>query len=138
MKATPFALDILIIFGGMKLLEVMKKDKYSEECVAAAEKLAKICIFSLVITMLSGLALNVLQVLLRNQLNDVNLVITIPVFSIMFALIVLLLAKYIRETQKVKQELGYGDIKYYEPEYIPDGFVENLIKVANQYIDSQK
>lgn len=104
-KATPFALDILIIFGGMKLLEVMKKDKYSEECVAAAEKLAKICIFSLVITMLSGLALNVLQVLLRNQLNDVNLVITIPAFSIMFALIVLLLAKYIRETQKVKQEL---------------------------------
>ena len=41
------------------------------------------------------LALNVLQVLLRNQLNDVNLVITIPIFSIMFALIVLLLAKYI-------------------------------------------
>lgn len=104
-KATPFALDILIIFGGMKLLEAMKTDKYAKECVAAAEKLATICIFSLVITMLSGLALNVLQVLLRNQLNDVNLVITIPVFSIMFALIVLLLAKYIRETQKVKQEL---------------------------------
>ena len=104
-KATPFALDILIIFGGMKLLEVMKKDKYSEECVAAAERLAKICILSLVITMLPGLVLNVLQVLLRNQLNDVNLVITIPVFSIMFALIVLLLAKYIRETQKVKREL---------------------------------
>lgn len=104
-KATPFALDILIIFGGMKLLEAMKTDKYAKECVAAAEKLVTICIFSLVITMLSGLALNVLQVLLRNQLNDVNLVITIPVFSIMFALIVLLLAKYIRETQKVKQEL---------------------------------
>ena len=73
--------------------------------MAAAEKLAKTCILSLVITMLSGLVLNVFQVLLRNQLNDVNLVITIPVFSIMFALIVLLLAKYIRETQKVKQEL---------------------------------
>jgi len=55
-KATPFALDILIIFGGMQLLEVMKKDKYAKECVTAAEKLATTCIFSLVITMLSGLS----------------------------------------------------------------------------------
>lgn len=104
-KAIPFALDILIIFGGMKLLDAMKVDKYSEESVEAAEKLAKICIRSLVVTMISGLALNVLQVLLRNQINYMNLVITIPIFSIMFALMVLLLAKYIRETQKVKQEL---------------------------------
>lgn len=47
-------------------------------------------------------------------------------------------ANAVNDLQKIKQELGYGDIKYYEPEYIPDGFVENLIKVANQYIDSQK
>lgn len=44
----------------------------------------------------------------------------------------------INDFQKIKQELGYGDIKHYEPEYIPDGFVENLIKAANQYVDSQK
>lgn len=44
----------------------------------------------------------------------------------------------INDFQKVKKELGYGDIKYYEPEYIPNGFVENLIKAANQYVDSQK
>lgn len=104
-RAIPFALDILIIFGGMNLLDAMKKDKYSEESVMAAEKLATICIRSLVVTMLSGLALNILQVLLRNQIYYVNLVITVPIFSIMFALMVLLLAKYIRETQKVKQEL---------------------------------
>lgn len=47
-------------------------------------------------------------------------------------------ANAINDFQKIKQELGYGDIKYYEPEYIPDGFVENLIKAANQYVDSQK
>lgn len=104
-RAIPFALDILIIFGGMNLLDAMKKDMYSEESVMAAEKLATTCIRSLVATMLSGLALNVLQVLLRNQIHYVNLVITVPIFSIMFALMVLLLAKYIRETQKVKREL---------------------------------
>lgn len=44
----------------------------------------------------------------------------------------------LNDMQKIKQELGYGDIKYYEPEYIPDGFAENLIKAAKQYVDSQK
>lgn len=44
----------------------------------------------------------------------------------------------INDFQKIKQELGYGDIKYYEPEYIPDGFVENLLKAANQYVDNHK
>lgn len=47
-------------------------------------------------------------------------------------------ANAINDMQKVKQELGYGEIKYYEPEYIPDDFVENLLKAANQYVDSQK
>ena len=31
---------------------------------------------------------------------------------------------------------GYGEIKYYETEYIPDDFVENLLKSANQYVES--
>lgn len=44
----------------------------------------------------------------------------------------------INDFQKIKQELGYGDIKNYEPEYIPDGFVENLLKAANQYVDNHK
>ena len=47
-------------------------------------------------------------------------------------------ANAINAMQKVKQEIGYEDIKYYEPEYIPDGFIENLIMAANQYVDSQK
>ena len=47
-------------------------------------------------------------------------------------------AKAVNELQKVKQELGYGDIQYYEPEYIPDNFVEELLKTASQYVNSQK
>jgi len=43
-------------------------------------------------------------------------------------------AKVVNDFQKVKQELGYGDIHYYEPECIPDNFVEDLLKAANQYV----
>lgn len=47
-------------------------------------------------------------------------------------------AKAVNEFQKVKQELGYGDIQHYEPEYIPDNFVEDLLKAASQYVNSRK
>ena len=47
-------------------------------------------------------------------------------------------AKAVNELQKVKQELGYGDIQHYEPEYIPDNFVEDLLKAASQYVNSRK
>lgn len=36
--------------------------------------------------------------------------------------------------QKVKQEMGCEDIRYYEPEYIPSDFVEKLLKTASEYM----
>ncbi len=47
-------------------------------------------------------------------------------------------AKALNDIQSVKQELGYGNIQYYEPEYIPDNFVEDLLEAANQYVDKHK
>ena len=43
-------------------------------------------------------------------------------------------AEIVNNLQKIKQELGRGDIRYYEPEYISDGFVENLLKAAGEYM----
>ena len=43
-------------------------------------------------------------------------------------------ANALNDMQKIKQELGYGDIKYYEPEYIPSDFVEKLLKAASEYM----
>lgn len=47
-------------------------------------------------------------------------------------------AKIVNDLQKVKQEMGRGDIRYYEPEYIPSDFVEKLLKAASDYIKAQK
>ena len=43
-------------------------------------------------------------------------------------------AKIVNDLQKVKLEMGIGDIRYYEPEYIPNDFVEKLLKEAREYI----
>ena len=42
-------------------------------------------------------------------------------------------AEKANEIQKEKQKMGSYNIQHYEPEYIPEGFVEHLIKEANQY-----
>lgn len=34
--------------------------------------------------------------------------------------------------------MGRGDIRYYEPKYIPSDFVEELLKAASDYIKAQK
>ena len=47
-------------------------------------------------------------------------------------------AKIVNDLQRVKQEMGIGDIRYYEPEYIPSDFVEKLLKAASEYIDQKK
>ena len=47
-------------------------------------------------------------------------------------------AKIVNDLQKVKQEMGRGDIRYYEPEYIPSDFVEKLLKAASDYIKAAR
>ena len=46
-------------------------------------------------------------------------------------------AKAINGLQKIKQQMGRQDIRYYEPEKIPNGFLEKLLKSARNYIASK-
>jgi len=104
-NAIPYVLDIAVVFAISKMMDAMKTNMYSEEAIAETEKLAKLCWRALVITVSSSMAFNLLQVFMRNQLLQVNLDITIPIFSIIFLFAVLFLAKYMGESQKIKQEL---------------------------------
>ncbi len=47
-------------------------------------------------------------------------------------------AQIVNDLQKVKQEMGCEDIRYYEPEQIPGDFVEKLLNAANQYVKYAK
>lgn len=48
------------------------------------------------------------------------------------------LANAVNDVQKTKQQLGYTDIRNYEPLQIPDDFVEKIIKAASRYVDTTK
>ena len=103
-SALPYLLDVAVVFGGLKLLETLKDDCYSEAAVAAAAELSRLCVVSLSATMVANVAFNLLQLISMKSLRTVSTFVSVPVLSIAFVLAALLLARYIRENKQLKDE----------------------------------
>ena len=68
------------------------------------EKLGSFCVKALIITIAVGAAFNLAQLFFQDQLYQLDYVVDIPVFSIVFVFAVLLFARYIRQMQKLKMD----------------------------------
>lgn len=103
-EVIPYILDICITLKAVCLLNTLMADCYCERAIRQSGKLASLCVISLAVTVISGMLFNLLQLLFHKNLYEINTVVSIPLFSIAFVLAVLLMAKYIRENQKLKQD----------------------------------
>lgn len=103
-NALPYLLDIAVVFLAARVLKELEEDRYSQEAVTAVQKLADFCALSLGIAVSVEMAFNVLQFLCSGRLYQMDFTVYIPVVPVVFVLAVLLLAKYVREDQKLKQE----------------------------------
>lgn len=103
-NALPYALDTIIVFWCIKTLKELLLDSYSEKSVLMIHKVTQLCRKSLVIVLISGVMFNFAQMLFSNQLYQMNIVVNIPLFSILFMLVIHLLAKYIEENQRLKED----------------------------------
>lgn len=103
-NALPYVLDIFVVFAAYNLLNEIRKDRYSAETVAAAERMSRRCAIALIITTLAMLSFNLLQLLFSKMLMVVNSSVQIPVMSILFVLISLLLTRFIFENKQLKDE----------------------------------
>ena len=79
-------------------------DRYSAGAAEKADRLASFCGRALVITVSADVVFNILQMIFHERLYQTDIVIRVPVISIVFVLAVLLFARYVREDQKLKQE----------------------------------
>ncbi len=102
--ALPYALDIMVVFAALRLAEAFRADRYSPETAGAAERLSKICVKALTISVLVSAAYNLLQVLLMDSLHVINVTVSIPALSIAFVLAALLLARLIASAKALKDE----------------------------------
>ncbi len=103
-NALPYILDVIVLLGAMTLLLELGNDRYSEQSVQAAERLARLCRRTLVIIVLSNVAFNLLQLAFVKSLAVVNSSVQIPILSITLVLAALLLAQYIRENKRLKDD----------------------------------
>ncbi len=103
-NALPYALDILVVFAVLDLLQEQAAASYSAGAVMAAEKLSRLCGQALVASVVSNLTFNLLQLLFLKNLRVVNNIVQVPLFSIIFVLATLLLAQYIKESLQLKED----------------------------------
>ena len=100
----PAVMDVLILFSARRLVKRLKADRYSKEVVKASGSLAVLCKRAVIITVISAVAVNLLQLMFASSLYNTNYTISIPLYSIILAVSILLLSRYFAEGRGIKQE----------------------------------
>lgn len=100
----PYVFDMGIVFFAGRMLDALDRDRYSDESIMLVKRLAGFCQTALSATVMANAVFNLLQCLFCGSLYNVNIVIQLPVLSIIFVLAVLLFSRYLHEEQKLKQE----------------------------------
>jgi hypothetical protein len=104
-KVLPYVLDIFTVFLALDLLAAMRSDRYSEQTEALALRLSRWCGKALAATAVSGVSLNLLQLLFARALRSVDSNVSIPLASVLFVLAVLFFARLISENRRLKGDI---------------------------------
>lgn len=101
--STPYVLDIAIIISTLNLFDIaMTEDQNG--IINAAEKLSRICCVALGISVALSAIFNVLQIILMRQLTNVATTVEIPIISIMFVGVMLLLSRLLVENKQLRDD----------------------------------
>jgi len=97
----PYLLDLVIVYAVGVLLD---SERYSDDAILAAEKLARLCRISLIAMVVSNLAYHGLQLLFVKSLMQTNSVVQLPLFSLLFVLAVLLVTRLLNDNRQLKED----------------------------------
>jgi hypothetical protein len=103
--ALPYILDTVTVFLTLDLLAAMRTDRYSEQTETRALRLSRWCGKALAATVVSGVLLNLLQLLFARALRIVDSNVSIPLASVLFVLAVLFFARLISENRRLKGDI---------------------------------
>lgn len=100
----PYVLDIVVLFVAVKTLKELLADAYSDATVRAVKRIADVCTKTLTIIVVASMGFNILQLVFRNSLQQIHISVTIPILSILLVVVILMVARYVQENQKLKQD----------------------------------
>ena len=101
--SVPYVLDIAIVMSTLNLFDIVMTDNQNG-IVNAAERLSKICCIALGITTALTAFMNILQFFLMRWLSNVATTVNIPIGSIVFVGIVLLLSRLLVENKRLRDD----------------------------------
>jgi len=103
-EALPYVFSIFVVCALLRLFGELGVDKHSEGAVNAAGRLSRISLVTLGITIISSIIVNILKLLAAAGINHVKTTVSIPVEQIIFLMVALLIARYICENKKLKED----------------------------------
>lgn len=103
-NALPNGLGIVTIILSIQVLDELLRDSYSERSAAMIKRIAAFCKTALLVVVISTVLLNLGQIVFGGQLYQIHIRVDIPVFEILFLLVIHLLAGYIEENQRLKAD----------------------------------
>ena len=102
--ALPGVLSVLLALCGAKLLLSMRGGLFSDEAVDAAQRLSRLAVISLKVSVISSAAFNAVQIALAGGLSSVNVSASIPFAGVLFALLALIFSRFIAESKRIKDD----------------------------------
>lgn len=102
--ALPYVFALVTVFLSLELSGEFTSDRYSENTVKVAEKLSSFCMLSVKVSVIVSALYNVLQLRYINELSNVDFKLQVPLFSLGFILLVLVMTGFIKESKALKED----------------------------------
>lgn len=103
-SALPNGLGAVAVFFSVKGIKELLKDAYSETAITQVKKIGTFCKCSLMLIVAVIMLVNVFQLMFAAYLFDIRIVVSIPVFAILFLLVIHVMVKYMEENQRLKRD----------------------------------
>ena len=100
----PVFMELIIFILAMRLCDHLREDRYSENAVNEATKLASFCKKTVSIILLCTITLNLAQILFAGSLVSVDFLTALPLDSIIVALVALLLTRFFTASRELAKD----------------------------------
>lgn len=100
----PYVLNLYLLSLSIRAVNELLTQPYSDKAVAAVKQVGVRSRQALALAVISGMTFHAAQLLCRNKLSRITVTASFPLFSILFLLAILMVAKYVEENQKLNRD----------------------------------
>ena len=102
--AVEYGFAALVLYRGAGLLRELERDPFGEGCVARAHAVSRLCREALTIICLTGLLLNLAQIMLTPLMQNISVSVTVPVMGLAVCFAMLAVTKLLVRGKELKDD----------------------------------